>query len=190
MLSRWEWDNTKLMLWCYLVLMAYLWAVVLKPLSAWARAAACALLFLSGAVTLAGGMGRGTFNFLLVERPEMDGVRSALRPLSPGAVFAAAPEPNHPLLLSGRKCLVGYPGHLWSYGIPYEERHEKLRALMLGAENWRELAAELGADYLFWGRPEDAAFAGSKQPWCDACPTVASGPWGTIFSLREPPPGG
>jgi hypothetical protein len=185
MLNRWEWDNTKIMVWCYLVLMAFLWREVLGSLAAWARVAACFLLFVSGAVSLAGGLGPRTLNFLLIERSELDGVRKAVKPLPLNATFAAASECNHPLLLSGRKCLVGYTGHLWSYAIPYEERYEKLRLVMLGREKWRETASELGADFLFWGRFEEKVFAGSPQPWRGVYPVVSSGAWGTIYDLRE-----
>jgi hypothetical protein len=101
------------------------------------------------------------------------------------ARFAAYPTFNHPLLLEGRKVVLGYPGHLWSQGFAdYTGVNNLLNQLMQGAENWREIARTLHVRYIFWGREETTHYAGSKRPWEGTAPVVASGPWGAIYDLE------
>src|SRR4029434_5126104 len=50
--APWEWDNTKLMLWSYLVVLPFLWSHVIAPWPWIARALSCMLLFFSGLVSL------------------------------------------------------------------------------------------------------------------------------------------
>ena len=87
--------------------------------------------------------------------------------------------------------VMGYPGHLWSHGYDYESRQDQLRGLMMGAANWRELAAGLKVRYLFWGEKESApdgedAYPNSAQPWKEQCKEIASGEWGAIYDLQQP----
>jgi hypothetical protein len=101
------------------------------------------------------------------------------------ARFAAYPTFNHPLLLEGRKLVLGYPGHLWSQGFAdYGGVNNSLNQLMRGAENWREIAHSLHVRYIFWGREETTHYAASKRPWEATAPVVASGPWGAIYDLE------
>jgi hypothetical protein len=101
--------------------------------------------------------------------------------------FAAFPTYNHPLLLNGRKVVLGYPGHLWTQGFDYVPIERQLQALMLGAPDWQEKARALQARYLFWGREEKRAYASSSQPWRGQAAVVATGSWGTIYDLQRPP---
>ena len=103
--------------------------------------------------------------------------------------FAAFPTFNHPLLLDGRKVVLGYPGHLWTQGFgDYGKVEQQLQALMLGAPDWRERARALHARYIFWGREENRAYASSSQPWRGKAAVVASGFWGTIYDLESAAP--
>jgi hypothetical protein len=102
--------------------------------------------------------------------------------------FAAFPTYNHPLLLNGRKLVLGYPGHLWTQGFDYAATEQQLRALMLGAPDWRERARALHARYLFWGEEEKRAYASSSQPWRGKAAVVATGFWGTIYDLESAAP--
>ena len=100
--------------------------------------------------------------------------------------FAAFPTYNHPLLMNGRKVVLGYPGHLWTQGFDYGPVEHQLNALMLGAPDWRERARALHTRYIFWGREEGRAYAASAQPWRGKAAVVAEGFWGTIYDLDRP----
>jgi len=183
MFAPWEWDNTKLMIWSYFVLLPPLWAMICRfPI--WLRAMSCFLLFFSGFVSLLGGIDSTHQGYSLAERSELDSLSIPLRPIPITATFASFPTFNHPLLILGRKVAVGYPGHLGSHGIDYKPRQQDLESLLRGEPGWEQRARALGVDYLFWGSREQKEYAGSLTPWKGTCSVVATGEWGTLYDLR------
>jgi len=186
MFASWEWDNMKIMIWAYLAVLPFLYEM-LQRIPSWmgavARPVCYAGLFLSGFVSLIGGLDASHSGYEIAKRSELDPVSQAVRFLPPDATFAGWPTYNHPLLLSGCKMVEGYNGHLYSYGIDYQPRLDKLESMMMGEEGWREIARELNVRYLFWGSREEDAYKGSTEPWKNL-PVVASGDWGTIYDLN------
>src|SRR5205085_1863624 len=150
------------------------------------RVAVCFALFASGFVSLFGGLAAGKGGFGFANRGELDAVDFAVRKMPLEARFAAYPTYNHPLLMNGRKVVLGYPGHLWTQGFDYAPIEQQLKALMLGAPDWRERARRLHTRYIFWGREEKGAYAASRQPWRGQAAVVANGAWGTIYDLERP----
>ena len=183
MFAKWEWDNTKLMIWCYLAFLPFLWRRWLRPLNAPLRWAACALLFFSGGVSLIGGLGKSHLGYALIQRPELDGVTVAVDPLPVAGRFAAAPDYNHPLVYCGRALAMGYDGHIYSQGIDYKNISDQLDALMLGELDWAQAAAKLGVRYLFWGPREEKRWPNSTKPWERQGPPLVQGDWGKIYDL-------
>ena len=189
MFAPWEWDNMKIMIWSYMAILPFLYETLLAIRGRYAipvRAACYVILFFSGFVSLAGGLGGPGYE--IAKRSELDPVGFAVRLLPPDSTFAGLPTYNHPLLLCGCKMVEGYAGHLFSHGIPYEAREKQLRAMMSGAPNWRAIADDLHVRYLYWGPREEQAYAGSTQPWKDL-PIVAAGDWGAIYDLGAQPIG-
>ena len=197
-LAPWEWDNLKVMIWAYFIILPFLWTHLLRSWSLPIRVALCLALFGSGFVTLFGGMAVGRPGFSFANRAEFYGVSDATRPLPLQARFAAYPTYNHPLLLAGRNVLLGYGGHLWTQGFSdYGLINDRLTSLMLGRGDWRRQARSLGVRYIFWGREEKQNYennpAGIKsiKPWEQVMEPVASGTWGAIYDLeQQQPPGG
>jgi hypothetical protein len=184
MLAPAEWDNTKLMLWSYLLMLPALSELVVDPLRPALKAAAWFVLFFSGMVCVAASLrGRG---FEVVRVPERDEVCLAVAALPADQRVATAPTFNHPVALCGQALVEGYGGHLWSHGIHYRDVDERLRALMMGEADWRQRARGLGAAYLYWGPREGGEFAGSRRPWESAAPVVAVAQdgWGSLYDLR------
>lgn len=184
--APWEWDNTKLMIWSYLAILPFLWSELLVRWPDWARQFIVFMLFFSGFVSTLGGIDASFTGFTIAQRSELDGVAHAVRTIPVTERFAGAPTYNHPLLLDGRKMVLGYLGHVSSHGLAWEQPAADLDALMNGEENWRELADKLGARYLFWGRYEDDRYKDSPQPWRKTTRMMASGDWGAIFDLHSP----
>ncbi len=180
--APWEWDNTKLMIWSYFMILPFLWKDLIAPWPREVRIGVCIILFGSGFVSLFGGLAAGGYGF--ATRSEIDGVAVALKKLPVTARFAAFPTYNHPLLLNGRKVVAGYPGHLWTQGFDYSKVNDQLTALMNGAPDWRQIAGRLKARYLFWGREERTNYGASTRPWEKTMHPVASGTWGEIYDLN------
>jgi hypothetical protein len=196
-LAPWEWDNLKVMIWAYFIILPFLWSHLIRPWSLPIRVAVCLALFGSGFVTLFGGMAVGRPGFGFTNRAEFYAVDRATRPLPLQARFAAYPTYNHPLLLSGRNVLLGYGGHLWTQGFSdYGVINDRLTNLMLGRGDWRRQARSLGARYIFWGREEkqnyedNPASAKSTKPWERVLQPIDAGTWGAIYDLEQLPPGG
>jgi hypothetical protein len=184
--APWEWDNLKLMVWGYFLILPFLWSDIIGRWAFPERAATCLLLFGSGFVTLLGGLSAGHPGFGLIERARLDHIGTALRPLPVEARFATYPTYNHPVLLQGRKVVLGYPGHLWTEGFDYDKANDQLTALMKGAANWRDAAKALGVRYIFWGQDERTNYQKSSRPWEATAFLVASGDWGAIYDLERP----
>ena len=190
MFAPWEWDNTKLMIWCYLAVLPAVFAM-LRAMKVWLRVAACVALFFSGFVSLLGGIDGTHRGYTLAHRAELDSLSVQLKAPSsqemlpdPFSTFACVPTFNHPLALLGYKMVAGYDGHLMSHGIDYRARFDALEQLMLGKPGWAKQAASLGVDYLYWGEREQAKYPGSLKPWEASASVVAKGTWGTIYDLR------
>jgi hypothetical protein len=184
--APWGWDNLKIMIWAYFLVLPFLWTHLIARWPMPVQVAICIALFGSGFVSLLGGLAAGRNGFGFTDRAELDGVGDAIRMLPVEARFAAYPIYNHPLLLQGRKVVLGYPGHLWTEGFDYRETEEQLRELMGGAGDWRETARHLRARYIFWGREEKINYPMSGRPWEKTIVPVASGNWGAIYDLEEP----
>ena len=186
--APWDWDNLKLMVWGYFLILPFLWSDIIGRWAFPERAATCLLLFGSGFVTLLGGLSAGHPGFGLIERARLDHIGTALRPLPVEARFATYPTYNHPVLLQGRKVVLGYPGHLWTEGFDYSKANDQLTALMNGAANWRDAAKALGVRYIFWGQDEKTNYQSSSRPWEATAFLVASGDWGAIYDLTRAAP--
>jgi hypothetical protein len=186
--APWDWDNLKLMVWGYFLILPFLWSDLIGRWAFPERVVTCIALFASGFVTLLGGLTAGHPGFGLIDRARLDAIGTAVRPLPVEARFAAYPTYNHPLLLQGRKVVLGYPGHLWTEGFDYNDPNMQLTALMRGAPNWREAAKALRVRYIFWGRDETANYQGSSRPWETTARRIASGDWGAIYDLAPESP--
>lgn len=167
--SRWEWDNMKLMMWCWLVIAPYLWTLVFRPLQWPARVALCFLLFFSGAVSLIGGLD-ARHGYFLASRSELAEWQANVRGIPATDRFVAMPDYNHPLILLGRKVACGYDGHLWSHGLAYGEKFALTKDTLRGIVSWQEAAPRLNAQ---WG-----AIRQTDRP--DLVPKGV----GTLFDLR------
>ena len=60
------------------------------------------------------------------------------------AIFLNAPVHNHPVFLSGRKSLMGYPGHIWSHGYKgWQTREKDVKKMIKGKSNVKRIDGKL-----------------------------------------------
>ncbi len=182
MLSVWNWDNIKCLVWSYLILLPFLWKELISRWRLWIRYAACFVLFFSGFLLMARGLD-GRHGYEIFKVSEVRGIESAVSQFPRTARFAICPKGHHPLLYCGRRVAIGYAPWVWSHGIALGDADKKLTRLMMGEPEWRELAAELKVKYIFWGPYEEKAYTSSRRPWAKNQNPVASGEWGKIYSI-------
>ena len=152
------------------------------------RAGVCFVLFASGFVSLIGGLAAGRPGFDIANRTELEAVATVVRELPIKERFAAFPTYNHPLLMNGRKVVLGYGGHLWTQGFDYAPIEQQLNALDARSPGLAGTRASIACALSFLGQGGKRAYASSSQPWRGKAAVVAKGFWGTIYDLEQAAP--
>jgi len=144
--QTWNWDNTKLLVYWYLVIALLIGALAAHWWrGAWPRIAA---LLLVGPVLLTGAL---VVVRLLPWTPTMDAITGPYTIASAqevqlavtiantapkGAVVLTFGRPNDPVLaVAGRIGVMGYGGWLWSYGIDFGTRYADVQTMYGGCAN-------------------------------------------------------
>ena len=79
------------------------------------------------------------------------------------AIFLNAPVHNHLVFLSGRKTLMGFPGHIWSHGYQGSYQREKdVKIMLKGEPNAKSLIDKYKPSYATLGPHEKRIGAISK----------------------------
>jgi hypothetical protein len=182
MLAPWDWDNTKAMLWCYLLVLPALDAEALRHLRPGLRALVLVGAFFSGAVAVAGAS-LGPARLEVLDVAEADDVCRALAQVPVDDRVATLTTFNHPVALCGHPLVAGYAGHLWSHGIDARLVKMDLDILLQGGPDWRAAARRVNARLLFWGWREAQGYPQSLRPWEATQEVVAEGPWGRLYRL-------
>jgi hypothetical protein len=170
-LQPWVWDNTKFFVfWALLgsVLVGGVLAGMLRrgPVGAIAAAVMLVLLCLSGALDLARA---SDFRVSAVQFTDAGGLQVAAwvrDHTSPTATFVVADEHNSPIpTLAGRRVLIGYPGWLWTYGLPdYAQKGTDDKLILGGDPSTPVLVAKYGVDYVMIG-PQEISRGASRAYW-------------------------
>jgi hypothetical protein len=151
-LAPWIWDNVKILFYWWLasapivaLLLARLWEG-----KAWHRTLAASLFIV---LTLAGALDV----FALMTRQgeyqefDRDGINFAemiMQQTPPRATILHAPVHNTPVFLTGRRSLMGYPGHIWTHGLDYGPRETEIKRIYAGAPDAESLLAKYRVDYV------------------------------------------
>ena len=201
----WNWDNTKLLSYWYLVAaIPVAWLLTQVPRGAWLRglaAAATVSLVLSGVLAEVAGLeGRSSVlqtpptgaTAALAGAPELQVARAVELRTSPRAVFLTEGQPNDPVTsLAGRAAVLGYYGWLWSYGQPLASRYRAVQLMYAGCPKSGPCAvgallARYRVSYVEF-EPGDYNQIQVNLAWYRAqhLPVVASAPGYVIFDVRR-----
>jgi hypothetical protein len=166
-MAPWIWDNIKVL---------YYWWLASAPLVAllfawlWRRGgvvrAMAVLLFV--VVTLAGALDVFGIAFREVKYGVFDaaGVRFAERVKAvtkPRSLIIHAPVHNTPVFLTGRRSLMGYPGHIWTHGLEFMQREGEIKRIYLGSPDALQLLNRYGVDYAVIGPLERVVTPPNEQ---------------------------
>ncbi len=66
----------------------------------------------------------------------------------PRSLVMHAPVHNHPVFLTGRRSLMGYPGHIWTHGLDYLQRESEIKRMYAGGPEADALLAKYQIDYV------------------------------------------
>jgi len=157
-LAPWIWDNIKVLYYWWLasaplvaLLLARLWRQ--GPI----RRAIAVVLFVC--VTLAGTLDVAGIALRELKYQVFDaaGIRFAellKERTPPRALIVHAPVHNTPVFLTGRRSLMGYPGHIWTHGLQFVQREAEIKRIYLGSTDADQLLRNYNIEYAVVGPHE------------------------------------
>jgi hypothetical protein len=180
-LSPWIWDNIKFLIYWYLA-SAPLVGLALARLARGPMIGRVAAPVLLLALVLAGGldvwrMASGRLAHVVFDASAVTFGRAIADSTPPGAVIAAWPAHDSPVLLSGRPGVLGYTGHIWSQGLHAGEREQDLESFYAGGLSPAQLRQRYGAEYAVFGPRESGPSSKNTATWRDGPPVVSVGPY-------------
>jgi hypothetical protein len=114
-------------------------------------------LTLAGALDLTRALRRNGEDLRLFSMDEM-AVADWLRRSTPkDAILLAVPTYNQPMVLTGRTMVLGYPGHIWSHGMPAlgRQREADIREMSHESERSADLWARYRVSHILFGPREE-----------------------------------
>src|SRR5215212_75275 len=132
-MAPWIWDNIKVLYYWWLasaplvaLLLARLWRQ--GPI----RRVIALLLFVC--VTLAGALDVASIALRPAKYEIFDAAGMAFservkEKTAPQALIIHAPVHNTPVFLTGRRSLMGYPGHIWTHGLQFVQREGEIKRI-------------------------------------------------------------
>lgn len=161
-LSPWIWDNIKfLFLWwtASAPLVAALIAFLLRgrPLARVAGAALLLLAVLAGALDV-WRVAQPARSYVVFPPSALTAGESIAAVTPPRALVLHAPAHDSPVLLTGRRSLLGYEGHIWSQGLDQQGRAETLAEIYAGGPAAEDLLRASGASFILAGPHERAKY--------------------------------
>ena len=144
--QSWNWDNTKLLVYWYLVIALLIGALATHWWRGiWPRVAAGVLVtpvLLTGTLVVlrllpwTPPQDSITGPYAIADAQEVQLAATVERATPKGSVFLTFGRPNDPVLaIAGRIGVMGYGGWLWSYGIDLGARYGDVRTMYAGCSN-------------------------------------------------------
>jgi hypothetical protein len=176
-LAPWVWDNIKILVY---------WHIASAPLVAlvlvhwWRRSvpARVGSVLLAVSLVLAGGLDLWRVmskakSFELFTSEGIEFARFIRDVVPPQATIVHGPTHNHPVFLSGRRSLMGYPGHVWSHGLPHAAREADIRNIYKGGPDALRLLDKYQIDYLVVG-PFERRQLSVNEPFFSRYPKIGA----------------
>jgi hypothetical protein len=166
-MAPWIWDNIKVLFYWWLAsapVVALLLSRLWKEGSI--RRVIAVLLFVC--LTLAGGLDVAGIALRSVKYGifDMSGLRFAelvKQNTPPRALVLHAPVHNEPIFLTGRKSLMGYPGHIWTHGLEFVSRESDIKQIYAGMPGAEQLLKKYDIDYAVVGPLEKLIMPVNEQ---------------------------
>lgn len=166
-MAPWIWDNIKVLFYWWLA-SAPLVAMLLARLWRKGQAQKFGALVLFGCITLAGALDVGVIvlgsnKFQVFDSTGIGFAELVKEKTEPRALIIHAPVHNHPVFLTGRRSLMGYPGHIWTHGLDYTQRESEIKRIYAGGSDAMLLLEKYGVQYAVVGPHERALMTVNEQ---------------------------
>ena len=188
-LAPWIWDNIKVLVYWFLASTPLVSLVLARwhRSGTWRRGLAVVLLIsltAAGTLDLWRVLSRATEHEVL-SQPAVEFASLIASTAEGDATVLHAPTFNHSVALSGRRSLMGYPGHLWSQGLDFAAREREIRQMYAGGPDATRLFAQHSIDYVVVGADE-RRFSDVNDAFFARYPIVARhGPY-LLYRVTQP----
>ena len=186
-LAPWEWDNIKVLIYWFVgsvplvaLLLAKLWekSSFYKFLTlSWIL-----ILTLSGAIDVWRVISK-QINYLVFNSDSVKIAEQIKQRIPPKALFLNAPTYNSAIVLSGRRSLMRYSGHLSSYGIDYGEREAEVKRIYEGTALADSLLKKNGIEYIIIS-PEEKVNITVNEDFFKKFPVVAESGAYRVYQVK------
>ncbi len=185
-LAPWEWDNIKVLIYWFvgslpLVVIAIAW--MWRRDTAWKAVAALCVLIL----TASGGLDvwrtvSGQINYAVFSADAVT-IADRIKAITPPrSMFLNAPTYNTAVVLTGRRSLMRYPGHLSSHGIDYRSREDDVKKIYRGGPDAVGLMEKYGIEYVLIS-PEEREMS-PNEAYFSRFPIVAQSGQYRVYKIK------
>jgi hypothetical protein len=187
-LAPWEWDNIKVLIYWFIgslpfaaLFLAWLWE---KNTGLRIAAIICFIaLTLSGALDVWRTVSR-QINYEIFSKDAIKMAELIKQKTPPNAMFLNAPTYNSAVVLTGRRSLMRYSGHLLSYGIDYEPRELEVKRIYEGSGLAEHLLQKNNIEYVIISPEEMANVQGIREEFFYKYPIIAETGAYKVFKVK------
>jgi hypothetical protein len=187
-MAPWIWDNIKVLVYWLLAsapMIGRLLAVQLREKTGVKALAIVLLVMLTAAGALdVWRVADGQESLMIVDAGG-EAFAAAVREHTPrNALVLHAAVANHPLVLAGRRSLMGYPGHVWSQGFDPGTRESDIKAIYAGLANAIDLLHRYKIDYIALG-PQERGVMTVNERFLARWPAVLQSGQYTLYQVTS-----
>ena len=187
-LAPWEWDNIKVLIYWFVgslpfvaLFLAELWNKD-KTLKTVAAICLIALTF-SGALDIWRTVS-GQINYKVFDKDAVAVAAQIKSKTAPKTLFLNAPTYNSAIVLTGRRSLMRYSGHLSSYGIDYRERESDVKKIYAGDATAEILMRKYNIEYVIVS-PEERGNLTVNEAYFSKFPVAAEAGQYRIYKVAN-----
>ncbi len=151
-LAPWEWDNIKVLIYWFVgslpfAAFALAWIYDRGKIFKFIAVGTLIVLTAAGAIDVWRVVSK-QINYDVFDTDAIEIAKQIERNTPPNALFLNAPTYNPAVVLSGRRSLMRYIGHLSSHGIDYAERENDLQNIYQGSATTDLFLKKYGIEYV------------------------------------------
>jgi hypothetical protein len=188
-LAPWVWDNIKVLYYWWLA-SAPLVALLLVGLWRQGKMRRVVAVGLFGCVILAGSLDVASIilksrKYQIFDRAGIEFAEIVKRETIPRELIIHAPVHNHPVFLTGRRSLMGYPGHIWTHGLEFVERESEIRRFYGGSTDASQVQQKYGITSAVVG-PLEHNFTNVNDQFFTRFPTLGAAGEYRLYKVAQP----
>lgn len=188
-MAPWVWDNIKVLFYWWLasapivaLLLARLWHQ--RGLRRIVAVVLFVCVTLAGSVDVANIVLRSA-KYRVFDRPGIQFAEIIKRETEPRARIVHAPVHNHPVFLTGRRSLMGYPGHIWTHGLEYRQREGEINRIYAGGPDTAGLLGKYDIKYVVVG-PQESNLGRVNDQFFSGFPKVGEEGGYRLYKIFQP----